>query len=361
MPANLEMPDGTPAAELPEAMRGGEMAEGQRALQLRMSGATRQALRCPVCRSILIDGDETLVCAGARCGSVFPVVNGIPILINEAGSLFSRDEFVAAGATLVRFVRDEGGAGRAAGPGRRLKWLLDERLPTLDANVTSRRNFARFARLLLQQNPHPRVLVVGGQILGQGMERIIRHPAIEFVSLDVSLGARTTLVADAHDIPFAPGTFDGLIIQGVLHYLADPYHCVEEMHRVLKDDGLLYAETAFMQQVSYANDYTRFTHVGQRRLFRRFAEVDSGVACGPGMALAWAAQYFLLSFVRSLPARQAVIALSRLLLFWLKYFDYYLAPKPGAFDAASGYYFLGRKSHRALSEREIIGVYRGSQ
>ena len=93
-------------------------------------------------------------------------------------------------------------------------------MPTLDANISSRRNYVRFARLLLQQQLHPRVLVVGGQILGQGMERISRHPAIEFVSLDVSLGARTTLVADSHDIPFAPGTFDGVIIQAVLHYLA---------------------------------------------------------------------------------------------------------------------------------------------
>ena len=118
-----------------------------------------------------------------------------------------------------------------------------------------------------------------------------------------------------------------------------------------------------MQQVSYANDYTRFTHVGQRRLFRKFAEVDSGVACGPGMALAWAAQYFLLSFVRSLPARQAVIALSRLLFFWLKYADHYLvrSNKSGAYDAASGYYFVGRRSQRALSEREVVQGYRGSQ
>ena len=59
----------------------------------------------------------------------------------------------------------------------------------------------------------------------------------------------------------------------------------------------MYAETPFMQQVCVARfDFTRFTHLGHRRLFRWFDEVRSGPVCGPGMALAWSYQYFLLSF-----------------------------------------------------------------
>jgi hypothetical protein len=56
--------------------------------------------------------------------------------------------------------------------------------------------------------------------------------------------------------------------------------------------------------------------------------------------------------------RQAVIALSRLLFFRLKYADYHLvrSGKSGAYDAASGYYFVGRKSNRALSKRDITAV-----
>ena len=45
--------------------------------------------------------------------------------------------------------------------------------------------------------------------------------------------------------------------------------------------------------------------------------------------------------------------------FWLKYFDHLLIDKPGALDAASGYYFLGRKSTVVLSDRELLGLYRG--
>ncbi len=82
-------------------------------------------------------------------------------------------------------------------------------------------------------------------------------------------------------------SFDGVICQAVLEHVLDPYRCVEEIHRVLRPNGLVYAETPFMQQVhGGTHDFTRFTHLGHRRLFRKFAEVDSGVVCGPGMALA---------------------------------------------------------------------------
>ena len=44
----------------------------------------------------------------------------------------------------------------------------------------------------------------------------------------------------------------------------------------------MYAETAFMQQVVHERyDFTRFTHVGMRRLFRGFRELRSGPVAGP--------------------------------------------------------------------------------
>ena len=55
---------------------------------------------------------------------------------------------------------------------------------------------------------------------------------------------------------------------------------------VYKDDGLVYADTPFMQQVHMGRyDFTRFTYLGHRRLFRKFEEIDSGAVSGPAMAL----------------------------------------------------------------------------
>src|SRR5512142_97930 len=94
---------------------------------------------------------------------------------------------------------------------------------------------------------------------------------------DVALGPRTQIVCDAHELPFDDHTFDGAVVQAVLPYVPDPIKCVQEIERVLKPAGLAYAETAFMQQVVHGRyDFTRFTHLGLRRLFRRFQEVQSG-------------------------------------------------------------------------------------
>jgi hypothetical protein len=78
------------------------------------------------------------------------------------------------------------------------------------------------------------------------------------------------------------------------------------------------------------------------------------------MALAWAYQYFLLSFVTSKAIRGMIRAFARLTSFYLKYFDYYLIHKPAALDAASGHYFMGRKEGRSLSDRELIEYYKGA-
>jgi hypothetical protein len=133
------------------------------------------------------------------------------------------------------------------------------------------------------------------------------------------------------------------------------------MHRVLKPNGYVYAETPFMQQVHGGDygDFTRFTHYGHRRLFRKFSEVASGVACGPGMALAWSLQYYMLSFAKSKRMRSALRAISRLAFFPLTYTDHYLNKQPGAMAAASGYFFIGQRNERALTDRELMGLYGG--
>jgi SAM-dependent methyltransferase len=151
-----------------------------------------------------------------------------------------------------------------------------------------------------------------------------------------------------------------VIVQAVLEHVVDPYRCVREVHRVLKTGGLVYAETPFMQQVHGRQfDFTRFTLLGHRRLFREFEELDSGAACGPGMALAWSFQYFLLSFSTTRSVRVVLRGVSSFATFFLKYFDRFLIDRPGALDAASGFYFLGRRCERSLSDKELITLYRG--
>jgi len=81
----------------------------------------------------------------------------------------------------------------------------------------------------------------------------------------------------------ASASVDGVLIQAVLEHVLDPAQVVGEIHRVLRPDGLVYAETPFLQQVHAGpNDFTRFTSSGHRYLFRAFAEIAAGPVAGPG-------------------------------------------------------------------------------
>jgi uncharacterized protein YbaR (Trm112 family)/SAM-dependent methyltransferase len=308
-------------------------------------------LRCPACKSALRNepakGDDVeYVCSSPACGLCFPVVGGIPVLINEASSVFSISDFLAQRNTFFNLR-----------PSRAAR-LLDRVTPRISANLKAKENYSRLVQLLAACSPAPRVLILGGSVVGQGMEQLLYAPRIDLIESDVSFGPRTNLICDGHDIPLADESVDGVVVQAVLEHVVDPHAVADEIHRVLKAGGLVYAETPFMQQMHGGRyDFERFSYWGHRRLFRQFSEIDSGAACGPGMALAWSYTYFLRSFARSRRARHALNFLGSLTSFWLLYLDRFLIDRPGSLIAASGYYFLGRKSGETLSDRELVAAY----
>jgi SAM-dependent methyltransferase len=286
------------------------------------------------------------------CAAVYPIVDGIPILIDDKKSVFSVEDFVSRRNTTFHVTKSRL---------ERLMHKADQLIPDIGVPIGSEAHFSRFRELLRNRSGNkPKVLVVGGSILGQGMAALAKDPDVELVGTDVSFGPLTELICDAHDIPFKDEMFDGVIAQAVLEHVVDPSRCVAEIYRVLKPGALVYAETPFIQQVHMGRyDFTRFTHSGHRRLFRRFTEVASGAICGPGMALAWSYQYFLLSFAESRAVRAMLSAFARMTSFFLKYTDYYLIHKASSIDGASGVYFIGRKATTILSDRDVIAYYKG--
>jgi ubiquinone/menaquinone biosynthesis C-methylase UbiE len=192
------------------------------------------------------------------------------------------------------------------------------------------------------------------------MGPLVTEPGLQLVDTDVSIGERTALVCDAHDLPFADETFDAVVAQAVLEHVVDPNRCVDEIHRVLRADGLVYAETPFMQQVHGGQyDFTRFTPLGHRRLFRHFEQIDAGSGAGPATVLAWSYWYFLRGFARTRKGAQAATVIARLTGFWLKYIDRLIVERDGAQDGSWGYFFLGRKAFTPLSDRDLLTLYRG--
>ena len=77
--------------------------------------------------------------------------------------------------------------------------------------------------------------------------------------------------------------------------------------------------------------------------------------------LAWAWRYFLASFARSPRAAKVLFWIGRVTAIAIEQFDHLLGQRPGALDGASCVYFLGTRSPRAISDRDILAGYRGAQ
>ena len=182
----------------------------------KLSKAVQQRLCCPICRAKLEFHDEQYQCQNNACNFSFPIVNGIPILIDERISIFSIDDFVKQYNT--NFFSSQ----------TTFEQAIKKFLPDISKNIKGKENFHKLAKLLLDQSSSPVVLVIGGSILGAGMKAIMATPNLELVESDVSFGPRTALVCDAHCLPFEDISFDCVMVQAVLEHVVDPWQCVEE-------------------------------------------------------------------------------------------------------------------------------------
>src|ERR1700730_5267284 len=154
----------------------------------------REILRCPICRATLDCSESFLRCTNGSCRVEFPVIDGVPILINEQTSVFTFAEFLGRKPTFFP-------------PASHLKRAVSRWLPSLGRNFRAKDNLRRFARELLVEKSKPLVLIIGGSVVGEGSEELLSNPAIEFVQTDVALSQRVGLVCDCHDLPFAEDCF----------------------------------------------------------------------------------------------------------------------------------------------------------
>ena len=83
---------------------------------------------------------------------------------------------------------------------------------------------------------------------------------MKLVAFDIYPSDSVQFVADAHRLPLPDDPRSStVVVQAVLEHVIDPSKVVEEIHRVLVEDGVVYAETPFMQQVHEGPyDFTRF-------------------------------------------------------------------------------------------------------
>ena len=189
----------------------------------------------------------------------------------------------------------------------------------------------------------------------------MQKKSIQIESIDVYLSQNITVIADAHYLPFENEAFDFVIIQAVLEHVINPNRVVDEIYRVLANNGMVYAETPFMQCVHEGPyDFTRFSHSGHRWLFKKFKEVYSGAHHG-----AFSSSLFILSYaISGLMRNKAIGILIRILFTRLSKFLDYINDNKSNIDIACGTYFLGIKSKSYLIEKKTLKIgdfYKGAQ
>jgi SAM-dependent methyltransferase len=314
-------------------------------------------LRCPRCTQPLdVAGDApTTEIRCARCFAVYPIVNGTPIVIDSERSVFRADE-IAAAFERQRAKRRRGALGRIA-------WAIASATPHVPSYRRHEAIVARFAARLATERPAPSILVAGSGTGAIGDDAIRSIPGANVCELDVYLTDARMLAADLVDVPFSDASFDAVVVQGVLEHVIDPQRAVDEIHRVLAPGGLVFSTTPFVLGVHLpVHDYTRFSRLGLIRLFRRFTPLECDVIEGAAVSLAYSIAYFWMAFWSSFGWRGGATLskyAANYLIFWLRLLDAWVRRSPVSVDAASSYYYIGRRSDTTLADREIAAMFIG--
>jgi len=302
-------------------------------------------LICPACKNSLVRHTDVFECSNRNCvhsqrDCFFDCIDGIPVLVSEIAC-----DTVFSSSQVDPMVKRSGDGGIL----RSLKRHI------VGESRVTKKNIAHFIRVLLAGTDNPRVLIIGSGEIGSGLGELYSSDT-QLVGTDIYISPLVDFIADAHYLPFKNVSFDGVVIQAVLEHVVDPQLVVSEIHRVLTVDGFVYAETPFMQQVHEgAYDFTRYTVLGHRYLFKNFDRLDAGGLDGVGVVLAWSFRSFIHAITRSR-------LIAKLIFVPVKYFLTFVektADSRSLHDSNSGSFFLGQKSEKTLAHKDLIKEYEG--
>lgn len=299
--------------------------------------ALRQRLACPTCHGALEDRPNELFCT--HCDFPFPVQDAVPIMIDAESR---------AKLTSTRAQAENDRIRQKVAKRRVLSAIVRITRPPHPFLFTAGpKKRAAFSALVEQAaaDGQPFTVDIGSGILGgQNTSGLSERVFKGTVGMEIDRTPDTTLAGDAHKLPFATGTVDGVLIQGVLEHVEDPVRIAGEIERVLKPGAAVYVSIPFIQHYHQEpEDYRRYTLTGLRQLLANFEEVDAGVLAGPSSALCdmlteWFAVWFdhpVLYWGAKWVAGWVLVP--------IRYMDHALSRRKRAHTIAGALYFLGRR------------------
>ena len=138
----------------------------------------------------------------------------------------------------------------------------------------------RFEVLLGEQAADAVVFDLGGGDRVHTDERVLNLEYLPYKGPD--------LYGDGHHLPIRSGSVDLVLSQAVLEHVPDPKATVAEIKRILRPNGLVYAEVAFMQPLhAVPFHFFNVTPHGRSLLFQEFDILREGSFGGLAETIGW--------------------------------------------------------------------------
>ncbi len=286
-------------------------------------------LACPLCHGPLQASDEKMFCT--TCAQEYPLAGNTPVML-------------PADHPLLPVFRE----GLPPLPPLSWKGKLRQLIPEPEPRVWTRSSQRAIARALAEARPdEPDRVVVN---LGAGVERVFQQlfaPYRQILYIGLPHSGHVDAFADAQLMPLADDSVDLFLSSSVLEHVRNPEQAVEEMARIVRPDGLVYAEIPFLRAFHMVpNDFQRYTYSGIETLFERhgFSLVEKGVCSGPFNAWGLLFRDFVFVITPTRPLKMTLRAITSWLVHPFKYLDHLFENASWATYQACNFYYLGRKT-----------------
>jgi SAM-dependent methyltransferase len=188
-------------------------------------------LSCPACRGSIVRREEVLHCV--ECSRTYPWNNGVPIMVLDPGrTSFDHERMLGV-----------------------------------------RPGYSRWKERVVLKSLTDRHVVLDFGAGRQGLD----DPCI--IRMDLQLTPFVDVVGDAHALPFKSDSIDFAFGGAVMEHLANPTRAIDELYRVVRPGGYVYADWAFVFAYhGYPHHYFNATVHGIRNAFNAFRVLETGVA-----------------------------------------------------------------------------------
>lgn len=243
-----------------------------------------------------------------KCSTKYPIINGIPIIIDDTESVFNINDIITQKNTTQDSSYRE----------KSLKNIIRQKiLPSLSKDF----NFIKRYKKLAEKHRNGKILIIGAGDKIEWYNSIFNDKSLVITS-DVHTQFNPDIVVDCHQIPFANESFDLVIAGQVLEHTFKPWVVAKEVERIVKTNGNILIEIPFnFPYHSPPYDFFRFTFTGLRSLFTKCNLNDFEVTEGNASSVAVYSSQFLIELSSYRYIRMLMLFISRFLFGWFKYID----------------------------------------